>query len=80
MDGKYQEIDETKSYHREINMLRKKTNFTWGKNDDHLGTVRVFTPGTQTLVISGNKKGIIKSFLHLTAMSELQKIQAIVHQ
>lgn len=44
------------------------------------GTVRVFTPGTQTLVISGNKKGIIKNFPHLTAMSELQKIQAIVHQ
>lgn len=79
MDGKYQEIDETKSYHREINMLRKKTNFTWGKMMT-TGTVRVFTPGTQTRVISGNKKGIIKSFPHLTAMSELQKIQAIVHQ
>lgn len=48
MDVKYQEIDETKSYHREINMLRKKTNFTWGKNDDHWYSQVFHTRDTDT--------------------------------
>lgn len=48
MDGKYQEIDEIKSYHREINMLRKKTNFTWGKNDDHWYSQGFHTRDTDT--------------------------------
>lgn len=58
-------------------MLRKKTNFTWGKNDDHWYSQDFHTRDKHFFE---NKKGTIKSFLHLTAMSELEKIQAIMLQ
>lgn len=79
MGRKYQEIDETKSYHREINILRNITNFIWGKMMITAKASQGFHTGN-TDTSNFWEQGTIKSLLHLTARSRLQKTQAIMLQ